>query len=535
MSSSPAREALLKKQGAYGKVRTHGESKASQLLHLDEVAYALYYKVSGGLTSKLSVPDEDTKFCDDKLGAVSRSFAAVIRQLPEKCCLDVLIFYLVLRALDTIEDDMEAFGKSHATKIGHLNTFYKVALEDKTWTMDGVGEGDEKELLQHFDKCTRVYQRLTPMSKAVIADVTKRMGEGMGEFVSKDLGEGTQTVDEYNRYCYYVAGLVGEGLTRLFHACGYESLEFEKGALDSANVTAAHKQGGLDKSMGLFLQKTNIIRDYLEDYVDGRAFWPKARATPAARDGRGAVRARMRARGAARAGRACAAEPASPRRRRAARAQEVWAQYATETKSLGEFAYPKPGSQTELRSLACLNHLVTDALELVPDCISYMKMLSHPDIFRFCAIPQVMAIATLDKVYNNRDVFSGVVKARARARALPPDGGPAWLSRGPPSARRAACAPPLRAQIRKGLAVKMIMTCGDLQGIESWFHHFAVQILARVPESDPSAARTRKVCKHIISLTADSAAASFRRSVLMVVAAIIGVLASLYTCGLIKL
>lgn len=28
-------------------------------------------------------------------------------------------------------------------------------------------------------------------------------------------------------------------------------------------------------SMGLFLQKTNIIRDYLEDYVDGRAFWPQ--------------------------------------------------------------------------------------------------------------------------------------------------------------------------------------------------------------------------------------------------------------------
>ena len=27
--------------------------------------------------------------------------------------------------------------------------------------------------------------------------------------------------------------------------------------------------------MGLFLQKTNIIRDYLEDYVDARAFWPQ--------------------------------------------------------------------------------------------------------------------------------------------------------------------------------------------------------------------------------------------------------------------
>lgn len=27
--------------------------------------------------------------------------------------------------------------------------------------------------------------------------------------------------------------------------------------------------------MGLFLQKVNIIRDFLEDYEDGRCFWPK--------------------------------------------------------------------------------------------------------------------------------------------------------------------------------------------------------------------------------------------------------------------
>jgi farnesyl-diphosphate farnesyltransferase len=126
MSSSPAREALLRKQGAYGKIKTHGESKLSQLSHIDEIFYALYYKLSGGLTSRLAVNDEDTKFCDDILGSVSRSFAAVIRQLPEKCCLDVLIFYLVLRALDTIEDDMTAFDKSHEVKVKHLKDFYKV-------------------------------------------------------------------------------------------------------------------------------------------------------------------------------------------------------------------------------------------------------------------------------------------------------------------------------------------------------------------------------------------------------------------------
>lgn len=27
--------------------------------------------------------------------------------------------------------------------------------------------------------------------------------------------------------------------------------------------------------MGAFLQKTNIIRDFLEDLVEGRAFWPR--------------------------------------------------------------------------------------------------------------------------------------------------------------------------------------------------------------------------------------------------------------------
>lgn len=33
----------------------------------------------------------------------------------------------------------------------------------------------------------------------------------MAEFVGKDLGEGTRDVKEYDRYCHFVAGLVGEG------------------------------------------------------------------------------------------------------------------------------------------------------------------------------------------------------------------------------------------------------------------------------------------------------------------------------------
>ena len=40
-------------------------------------------------------------------------------------------------------------------------------------------------------------------------------------------------------------------------------------------------------------------------------------------------------------------------------------------------------------------------------CLDYMERLQDPAIFRFCAIPQIMAIATLSLCYNNHTVFTG--------------------------------------------------------------------------------------------------------------------------------
>ena len=221
-----------KKQGAYGKVKTHKESKLKQLSHVDEVFAAISFLYVKPLKSNLDTPfiretfdAEDLAFCDEILVKVSRSFAAVIRQLPSTMLVDILIFYLVLRALDTIEDDMTAFP-SQEVKVKHLMEFHKTALVDPTWTMDGVGEADEKRLLQNFDKCHRVYAKLSEKARRVIADITQRMATGMAEFVGKDLGQGTKDIDEYNRYCHFVAGLVGEGLSRLFAASGLERASF---------------------------------------------------------------------------------------------------------------------------------------------------------------------------------------------------------------------------------------------------------------------------------------------------------------------
>ena len=180
-----------KKQGAYGKVKTHSESKLSQILHFDEVWSAITLLYLKPLKSNLDTKyiqdkydSSDLAFCDEILKKVSRSFASVIRQLPPSLLVDVLIFYLVLRALDTIEDDMTAF-ESNYVKVAYLLEFHKTALMDPNWRMDGVGEGDEKRLLQNFDKCHRVYASLNPQSRQIISDITHRMATGMAEFVDK--------------------------------------------------------------------------------------------------------------------------------------------------------------------------------------------------------------------------------------------------------------------------------------------------------------------------------------------------------------
>jgi len=125
-----------KNQGAYGKLKVHKESKLSQLLKLDEVwsAVSLLYvtPLKSNMKEITRFDADDLAFCDEILGKVSRSFAAVIRQLPSQLLVDVLVFYLVLRALDTIEDDTTAFSSAQE-KILKLQEFYKVALVDPTW------------------------------------------------------------------------------------------------------------------------------------------------------------------------------------------------------------------------------------------------------------------------------------------------------------------------------------------------------------------------------------------------------------------
>ena len=75
------------KQGAYGKVQIHKHGKLNQIMHLDEIFAAVWFKFGATMPNKVAHVDEDIKFCDDMLGKVSRSFAAVINSCLLDCAL----------------------------------------------------------------------------------------------------------------------------------------------------------------------------------------------------------------------------------------------------------------------------------------------------------------------------------------------------------------------------------------------------------------------------------------------------------------
>ncbi|MCD7447083.1 Farnesyl-diphosphate farnesyltransferase [Datura stramonium] len=89
---------------------------------------------------------------------------------------------------------------------------------------------------------------------------------------------------------------------------------------------------------------------------------------------------------------------------------QIWSKYVNK---LEDLKY----KENSVKAVQCLNEMVTNALSHVEDCLTYMSTLRDPAIFRFCAIPQVMAIGTLAKCYNNIDVFRG---AKMRRDALLP-------------------------------------------------------------------------------------------------------------------
>jgi farnesyl-diphosphate farnesyltransferase len=181
------------------------------------------------------------------------------------------------------------------------------------------------------------------------------MEVGMADYAHKAATTGViylEAVADYDLYCHYVAGLVGEGLSRIFSASDKEA-DWLGQQLDISN------------SMGLLLQKTNIIRDYREDTDERRYFWPR----------------------------------------------EIWGRYGF--KEMEEMYLPESSERAQWVQ----SGMILDALRHSTDALDYLRYLKNQSVFNFCAIPATMAIATLELCFMNPEMFQRNIKIRKAVAA----------------------------------------------------------------------------------------------------------------------
>ena len=212
---------------------------------------------------------DDEAFQDHLLQGVSRTFALTIPQLPEGLKKPVANAYLLCRIVDTIEDETQLT----ATQKRHFcEAFSKVVrgLAPASQLRETLGPllsnstlPAEHELIGVLDRVIAITHAFDPVQQEALARCVEIMADGMAAFQDQDLHKGLPTLKEMDRYCYYVAGVVGEMLTQLF--CHY------------SEEIALHREEmmHLAVSFGQGLQMTNILKDLWDDHSRNVCWLPQ--------------------------------------------------------------------------------------------------------------------------------------------------------------------------------------------------------------------------------------------------------------------
>ncbi len=215
---------------------------------------------------------------DSLLMETSRTFAMSIPFLEEPLREEVGLAYLLFRILDTFED-AEAWEPSK--RIQALQHFM-AALQPQTtedqwkiatarWLEHPPSEHDGyKLLLSEIPWVVQSLFRFREKVQHVILLHTSRTAEGMIFFLRQMQPNGSlnlQDRPQLRKYCYTVAGIVGELLTDLF-------LLEEKKMTPSTEVER-NKLFQQAAAFGEVLQIVNILKDATDDAKEGRSYLPE--------------------------------------------------------------------------------------------------------------------------------------------------------------------------------------------------------------------------------------------------------------------
>lgn len=203
------------------------------------------------------------------LDGVSRTFALTIPQLPRGLREVVGNAYLLCRITDTIEDDpaltvqqKEGFSRRFAGVVAGREEAGAFA-RDLGALLSSSTSDDEHDLIANTQQVIRITHRLRPEQRAILERCVRIMSDGMAEFQKEASLRGLKDLPCFDRYCYYVAGVVGEMLTELF--CEHSGKIHVR----------RHELLALGRSFGQGLQMTNILKDIWDDQERGACWLPR--------------------------------------------------------------------------------------------------------------------------------------------------------------------------------------------------------------------------------------------------------------------
>lgn len=211
----------------------------------------------------------DLAYQSEILQGVSRTFALNIPQLPNPLRDVVGNVYALCRIADTIEDEP---ALSPAQKQAFSERFIDVVAgraevapfsRELGALLSSSSTEREQDLVANTARVVRVTRGFRTVQRHAIERCVRVMSRGMAEFQQRATPEGLEDLPHLNRYCYHVAGVVGETLTDLF--CDYSpDIRRRRDELFALSV-----------SFGQGLQMVNILKDIWEDRRRGACWLPR--------------------------------------------------------------------------------------------------------------------------------------------------------------------------------------------------------------------------------------------------------------------
>ena len=226
----------------------------------------------GAAGPKPRAPAEPTADVERLLFLTSRTFALAIPQLPEPLRREVGVAYLLFRVADTFEDATHWPRAERLAALAAFDDLLDAPTRDEAAALAAAWVAarpcDHEGYLELLGAVPGVLGELhafAPAARAAIVRHTRRTSEGMASFVSSGTEDGSLRLDalgDLRRYCYFVAGIVGELLTELFLAFT-PSLDRTREALTARAAL-----------FGEGLQLVNILKDADSDARHGRVYLP---------------------------------------------------------------------------------------------------------------------------------------------------------------------------------------------------------------------------------------------------------------------